>query len=81
MDNRDMPADPVNKEYIHPETRQSVHEMYNGLTKREYIAAMAMQGILSNPNCEPIYQREYDDIAKESIRVSNTLLKQLEGSE
>lgn len=46
----DMPAFPVpglsnlpNGEFIHPS---------GGMTLRDYYAGLAMQGILSNPNCD-----------------------------
>lgn len=40
MKNADKPAHPVNKDHIDGRD-------YKGLTKREYFAAMAMQGIIS----------------------------------
>ena len=58
-----------------------------GLSKREYFAAMAMQGLLSNPE----YMRELDVsykikvitdknvmLAREAVDMSDELLKQLE---
>jgi len=45
MDNKDQPVYPiVSKEFIRP------NDEYLGLTKREYFAIMALQGILANPN-------------------------------
>lgn len=58
------------------------HVNESGLTKREYFAGLAMQGLLSNPE----WMREYKgekyliekDIAiKESIKYADELLKQL----
>jgi hypothetical protein len=34
---------------MHPNTTSNADQIYKGLTKREYFAAMAMQAILSNP--------------------------------
>ena len=44
MKNADTPAMPV-----FPETPNGHASAWLGLTKREHIAAMAMQGILANP--------------------------------
>lgn len=45
MNNSNSPAFPV-----HPETTPNFEEHeYGGLTKREYFAAMAMQGFCANP--------------------------------
>jgi hypothetical protein len=49
-----------------------------GLTKREYFAAMAMQGIMGNPNTEPLEPVHFKNIAEDSIRIADELLKQLE---
>ena len=48
-----------------------------GLTKREYFAAMAMQGILSGTG------RRYSDdgVAGESIKLADALLSELEKTE
>jgi len=55
----------------------------NGLSKREYIAIMAMQGILANHWC----QNDYKDtitaigdihVAKQAIFYADALLKELE---
>lgn len=63
-------------------TEQDTVESY-GLTKLEYFAAKAMQGLLSNPE----YMKEYkgekyimqsDIIANVSIRIANTVLTELE---
>lgn len=57
----------------------------NGLTKREYFAGLAMQGILSNISQEPTNKYSVNDgflntelIAKDSIKCADELLKQLE---
>jgi hypothetical protein len=42
-----------------------------GLTKREHFAALAMQGILSNPNS---YK---DGVAEDALKIANELLKLL----
>lgn len=46
-----------------------------GLTKREYFAAMAMQGILSNHML--IDSSEWDWVAKNAVKQADELLKQL----
>jgi hypothetical protein len=51
------------------------HDFEPGLTKREYLAAMAMQALLSNSN------KDYTDLenllAKRSITYADALLKKL----
>lgn len=47
-----------------------------GLTKREYFAGLAMQGLLSNH--ELINSVEWSWIGEQSIRLSDELLKQLD---
>ena len=48
----------------------------NGLTKREYFAAMAMQGFASNHDA--VYLKAYDMLIEKSIKMADELLKQLE---
>jgi len=74
MDNRDMPAMPVPIEfstYIHP------NRLAVGFSKREHIAAMAMQGILSNKDVS----HHADGVAAYAVEYADALLKQLEESE
>jgi hypothetical protein len=52
------------------------HQEVTGLTKREYFAAMAMQGMLAKYGTD--YQSQH---AKESVYMADTLLKELEKSE
>ena len=51
-------------------------DLLTGLTKREYFAAMAMQGICANPTnmIKPFAK----PIAKVAIEIADELLKQLE---
>lgn len=51
-----------------------------GLTKREYVAAMAMQGLLSSVG-ENEYYECHSDCAKAAVSYADALLKQLEESE
>jgi hypothetical protein len=45
-----------------------------GLTKRELFAAMAMQGMLANPELDRINNKE---ISKASINIANALIEEL----
>ena len=45
----------------------------SGLTKRELFAAMAMQGIRSDPNGPGLAER----IAEEAVQIADALLKEL----
>lgn len=49
-----------------------------GLTKREYFAAMAMQGLCVNKITGNIKQGECVDIAEMSVLIADELLNQLE---
>ena len=48
-----------------------------GLTKREYFAGLAMQGMLSNSRMEG----STVDLAKAAVKVSDEILKQLEDND
>ncbi len=50
---------------------------FNGLTKREYFAGLAMQGLLANSNIDLVCASE-EIKAKWSIKQADELLKQLE---
>ena len=60
--------------------------VYNhGLTKREYFAAMAMQGYFSNSQiakfrCTKTSEEDVVDIAKISVKAAEALLKALENN-
>lgn len=47
-----------------------------GLSKREYFAAMAMQGLLSNPNISGYHAMDW--ISEHSVQQADSLLKTLE---
>jgi hypothetical protein len=49
-------------------------EVHIGLTKREYFAALAMQGLLANSDIVV----SIEEITKESVRYADSLLKTLE---
>ena len=55
------------------EQPQFNHHSY-GLTKREYFASMAMQGLLSNPNDHSLSQKA---IAISSVEMADALIKEL----
>jgi hypothetical protein len=48
-----------------------------GMTKREYFAAKAMQGIMGNNVTEPTQQVHFDNIAEDSVRAADAMLKAL----
>ncbi len=59
-------------------------EEYNGLTKREYFAGLAMQGLMSNPefirggSFDFESRKTAEKVSSISIKVSDERLKQLE---
>jgi hypothetical protein len=49
-----------------------------GLTKREYFAGLAMQGLLAQGWRESLYEDHISDIAEYSIKIADKLIQQLE---
>lgn len=78
IENKDKPINPLidsNGRVITSGSMRLIEEdCLIGLTKREHIAAMALQGILS---CHGT-NIDSDDAAEESIAYANELLKQLD---
>lgn len=75
MENSDNPAFPmVNPKY---DGNWNKEPIINGLTKREYFAGLAMQGILSGNDYRPDIENHLKAIAAYSIIVADALLKQL----
>lgn len=73
MKNKDQPVNPVT---IQKEKGDdTVIVTYPGLTKREYFAAMAMQGLLAN-KFTSVW--EIEKVCLHSIMYADELLKQLE---
>ena len=74
--NGDLPAMPVeHMDYMHIKDKPYC----NGLTKREYFAALAMQGILAN-GTQRIHGDMYQFLAHVAVKQADTLLKELENS-
>jgi hypothetical protein len=72
----------MNPEYAFPRpisiADSKLAHAQHGLTKREYFAAMAMQGILSNNNGIGAIETIAQVVASDSIAIADELLKQLE---
>ncbi len=70
------------KDPIYPRPHQNSdgtiqHDVYIGLTKREYFAGLAMQGLLANPT--GYSDREWQShVIKDSVAMADKLLKALE---
>lgn len=91
MKNADMPVSPMFNEHGCPQHHSSVllqEGQVTGLTKRELFAAMAMQGMLSNPG-GPVQANSmsgwnstvnctHGDVAHEAIKFADDLLSELE---
>lgn len=74
MNNSDMPAYPVTDEKAPP----SEFGWVCGLTKRELIAAMAMQGYCAN-STDGFLKRSSDaEVAEMSVNAADALLAELE---
>lgn len=73
MKNGDEPAFPT-LEQVHTNAWNTVR----GLTKREYFAVMAMQGLLANPYLHNDADFDLNNAADVSVRSADALIKQLE---
>lgn len=79
MNNGDMPASPISEE----ETDRVLDEVkiFTGLTKREHIAAMAMQGMLGDVETLKAVRQNGDTLPAASVKMADALLKALETKE
>lgn len=80
MNNGDLPASPIfNSEGAVGQTESGCLSGESmGLTKREYLAAMAMQGITSCFNIEyGVTDGDCEGVAKDSVRLADSLLAAL----
>jgi hypothetical protein len=67
------------EETAYPIVGSAFSDNYQGLTKREYFAGLAMQGLLANQySIDKHNEAEINWIAKHSIMQADELLKQLE---
>lgn len=78
MKNSDMPAMPVVNQEIVTAFIEVEEEAPNGLTKREYMAAMAMQGLVSNLENHPIGSELHKSLSGTSIQFADALLEALD---
>jgi hypothetical protein len=73
MENKNKPAFSVALK----ENNNPYHPSAMGLTKREYFAAIALQGILSNHELLKGLRHDYDLIIKATLEISEMLLEEL----
>jgi hypothetical protein len=78
-----QPNDPINANAFDPSVHakegirsERIAEINGGLTKREYFASIAMQGMLAN-NAEGNTEWNYEIIAKHSCKAADALINQL----
>lgn len=71
MENKNQPAFPVSEETT--DRIDTGTTIYSGLSKREYIAAMAMQGLIAQSNTS----RPASEFAKHAVIAADALLEQL----
>lgn len=75
MKNSDMPAMPSQWKDFDSMGIEVTRESYHGLTKREYFAAKALQGLLANEGTNGV---SCSDIAFSAVSFADDLLKALE---
>lgn len=56
-----------------PPACHDAHDVPFGLTKREYLAALALQGIVSRPTSF----QSYEEPAEMAVKMADALIKQL----
>jgi len=83
------PNDPINGGLFDPQIHakggispERISEINNGLTKREYFAAMAMQGLLAN-SCEGCSDSEFTTnwVSNASTKFADSLITALNTNE
>jgi hypothetical protein len=77
MKNENKPAFAISEEET--DRIEGGINIYTGLTKREYFAAKAMQGLLSNPS--QIVSTDFVWVAKHARGYADAALKELERTE
>lgn len=76
MSNANLPAFPVSaNDRANYEAGGYVPNGVFGLTKREYFAAKAMQGLCADPNTGDL---QYGDIARVAVGLADALIAELE---
>jgi hypothetical protein len=73
------PAFPTDTTVVDGEVTQDIKKEWEGITIRQHFAAMAMQGILSNPKVmdEVDWHYDVDAVVKNSVFVADALIDQL----
>lgn len=69
MENKNQPVSPATIHKVKGEEVETVS--FPGLSKREYFAGLAMQGLINNVNSDKF-------IAEAAVKLADELLKQLE---
>ena len=79
MNNADTPAMPLALDIRVDESgNQFCNDAYEGLTKREHFAGLAMQGILANSTTTSWTEEQwFNVISKQALNHADALLKQL----
>ena len=73
MKNADLPAMPQNNSETLCQQTGTPHYMHSGLTKREYFAGLAMQGLLAKDD-----ERAAKYISAQAVENADALLAELE---
>lgn len=74
VNNADLPAMPQNNSETLCQQTGTPHYMHSGLTKREYFAGLAMQGIVMHTTMSP----DLKHAAERSVFMADALLAELE---
>jgi len=80
MNNGDLPAMPMDSVSSDRAEEGYFYQFAYGLTKREMLASMAMQGMVSNPNLNSGQGFTGAEISALSVAAADSLLKALEDS-
>ena len=78
MKNADMPANPHEWRDYTEHGGEMIRETFFGLTKREYAAIEAMQGICVNSGRNGTDYHKPENIAKIAVKLADALFEELE---
>jgi len=78
IENKDLPAVPAYWYDYNSAGIQVVSEESFGLTKREQISAMALQGILANKVYDPPRRNKLKSMAEDAVSAADALLEALD---
>lgn len=69
---------PISMAHTDSESVIKDRQLAYGLTKLEYFAGLALQGIMSNQHCMPTVTKHFVGIAEDAVLAAQSLIAELE---